>query len=329
MLKTRNLIFTLSLSPLLSFAWQLPNQAQSFNPSKGTAGVDAGAATGASQTSGFSTPTGTTQATTQATTTAGTPVTIPIETGVSTDGKLSVATTTGGDTDATVAVTAATVESTSSSITVTDGATANTVVITLAPQSQVVVNQLAAAIVQNLNSINTGGGTTGGGTVDGGTTGGGTADGGTAGGGTADGGTVSVDAADIAPLLTGGAGSQQAAVALTNSFTAAGISPQLATALVTSLTGLFASNTGSLPNQPVALTTSGQIVASAKAFKPVTIIAQGGAGLSVNINKLNDAIVAYNVIILKSEPQAVKNLSRNGGFVGIGGILKQLRTAVK
>ncbi|MFN9404209.1 MAG: hypothetical protein ACK579_04680, partial [Dolichospermum sp.] len=246
MLKTRNLIFTLSLSPLLSFAWQLPNQAQSFSPSKGTAGVDAGAATGASQTSGFSTPTGTTQGTT----TAGTPpivagVTITISSGVSTDGKLSVATTTGGDTDATVAVTAATVESTSSSITVTDGATANTVVITLAPQSQVVVNQLAAAIVQNLNSIITGGGTTGGGTVDGGTTGGGTADGGTAGGGTADGGTVSVDAADIAPLLTGGAGSQQAAVALTNSFTAAGISPQLATALVTSLTGLFASNTGS------------------------------------------------------------------------------------
>ncbi|MFO5438496.1 MAG: hypothetical protein ACLBM4_07465, partial [Dolichospermum sp.] len=278
MLKTRNLIFTLSLSPLLSFAWQLPNQAQSFSPSKGTAGVDAGAATGASQTSGFSTPTGTTQATTQATTTAGTPVTIPIEagveitivTGVSTDGKLSVATTTVGDTDATVAVTAATVESTSSSVTVTDGATANTVVITLAPQSQVVVNQLAAAIVQNLNSI-----------ISGGTTGGGTTGGGTA---------------DVATLLTGGAGSQQAAVALTNSFTAAGISPQLATALVTSLTGLFASNTGSLPNQPVALTTSGQIVASAKAFKPVTIIAQGVAGLSVNINQLNDAIVAYNRI---------------------------------
>ncbi|MFY7800237.1 MAG: hypothetical protein ACOVQ3_14880 [Dolichospermum sp.] len=311
MLKTRNLILTLSLSPLLSFAWQLPNQAQSFSPSQGTAGVDAGAATGGSQTSGFSTPTGTTQATTQATTTAGTPVTIPIEagveitivTGVSTDGKLSVATTTVGDTDATVAVTAATVESTSSSVTVTDGATANTVVITLAPQSQVVVNQLAAAIVQNLNSI-----------ISGGTTGGGTTGGGTA---------------DVATLLTGGAGSQQAAVALTNSFTAAGISPQLATALVTSLTGLFASNTGSLPNQPVALTTSGQIVASAKAFKPVTIIAQGGAGLRVNINKLNDAIVAYNVIILKSEPQAVKNLYRNGGFVGIGGILKQLRTAVK
>jgi hypothetical protein len=369
MLKTRNLILTLSLSPLLSFAWQLPNQAQSFSPSKGTAGVDAGAATDASQTSGLSTPTGTT--------TAGTPVTIPIisgveitiTSGVSTDGKTSVATTTtGGDTTATVAVTAATVETTSSSITVTDSATGNTVVITLAPQIQVEVNQLAATIIQNVNSITgggttgggtagggtvdggtvdggtTGGGTAGGGTVDGGTAGGGTVDGGTAGGGTVDGGTVdggtaggtagggttvSVDAADIATLLTGGAGSQQAAVALTNSFTAAGITPPLATALVTSLTGLFASPSASLPNQPLALATSGQLVASTKAFKPVTIIAQGGAGLSVNINKLNDAIVAYNGIILKSEPKAVKNLSRNGGFVGIGGILKELRTVIK
>ena len=85
----------------------------------------------------------------------------------------------------------------------------------------------------------------------------------------------------------------------------------------------------SLPNQPVAMTTSGQLVASTKALKPVTIIAQGSAGISVNINKLNDAIVAYNAVILQSEPKAVKNLSNNTGFRGIGGILKQLRTAIK
>jgi hypothetical protein len=315
----------------------------------------------------------TTAVTTQATTTAGTPVTIPIipgveatiTAGVSTTGATSAATTTtggdttatggdttatGGDTTATVAVTAATVESTSSSITVTDSATGNTVVITLAPQIQVEVNQLAAAIIQNVNSITGGGtvdgGTAGGGTGGGGTTGGGTGGGGTTGGGTTggttggitggttgggitDGITVSVDAADIVTLVTGGTGSQQAAAKVTNSFIAAGITPQLATALVTALTGLFASPSASLPNQPLALATSGQLVASTKAFKPVTIIAQGGAGLSVNINKLNDAIVAYNGIILKSEPKAVKNLSRNGGFVGIGGILKELRTVIK
>ena len=212
--------------------------------------------------------------------------------------------------------------------------------ISVAPGIQVSVNQVAAAIAQNLNSIiagggaatggaatgggTTGGGTTGGGTTDGGTTGGGTTGGGTTDGGTTGGGTV----ADVGALLTGGAGAQQAAVALTNSFTAAGISPQLATALVTSLTGLFPSTTGSLPNQPVAMTTSGQLVASTKAFKPV-IIAQGSAGISVNINKLNDAIVAYNGIILSGKREAVKNLSNNTGFRGIGSILKQLRTAIK
>jgi hypothetical protein len=396
MLKIRNLIFALSLTPLMSFAWQLPSLAQ---VSKGAAGTPSGAQTGGTTTTIFDAPpaalptggtggtTGAAPATpatadaaaaagaagaatttttttvggetvttpalvTQATTTTGTAVIIPIisgvsatvTSGVSTAGATSAATTTtGGDTGVTVAVSPETVESTSSNVTVTEGTTQNTVAMSVTPQIQAAVNQLALAIIQNLISISggttgggtTGGGTTGGGTTGGGTTGGTTTDGGTTGGGTADGGTTGGgttggnDTASVGTLLTGGAGSQQAAVNLTNTLTLAGISPQLATSLVTSLTGLFSSTTGSLPNQPLAMTTSGQLVASTKAFKPVTIIAQGSAGISVNINKLNDAIVAYNGIILQSEPKAVKNLSRNGGFVGIGGILKELRTAVK
>jgi len=352
MLKIRNLIFALSLTPLMSLPWQLPSLAQVIGPSKGGAGTGSGAQTGGTTTTIFSAPPAalpggatttttiggqaTPAVTTAATTTTGSPVIIPIiagvsatvTTGVSTSGSTSVATTTtGGDTGATVAVTAANLESTSSSVTVTDGGTGNTVVITLAPQIQVTVNQLAAAIVNSIITPGGGGTTTGGGgttTGGGGTTTGG--DGTTTGG---DGTTTGGGAADVGALLTGGAGAQQAAVALANSFTAAGISPQLATALVSSLTGLFGSTTGSLPNQPVAMTTSGQLVASTKALKPVTIIAQGSAGISVNINKLNDAIVAYNAVILQSEPKAVKNLSNNTGFRGIGGILKQLRTAIK
>jgi hypothetical protein len=365
MLKIRNLIFALGLSPLIFAVWQLPSQAGGpppgtesgnnnlqgstitpiSNPGGGT-GAGAGTGTGTGTTTTTATIGGETVTTpalvTTTTTDTGAPVIIPIidgvsatiTSGVSTTGTTSAATTIGGDIGVTVAITAATVESDSSSITVTDGATANTVVITLAPQAQVVVNQLAAAIVQNLNSIitgggTTGGGTTGGGTADGGTTGGGTTGGGTADGGTTGGGTADGTVADVGTLLTGGAGAQQAAVALTNSFTAAGISPQLATALVTSLTGLFPSTSASLPNQPVAMATSGQLVASTKAFKPVYVIAQGSARISVNINKLNDAIIAYNSMILTAKPQAVKNLSNNTGFRGIGGILKQLRTAVK
>jgi hypothetical protein len=318
MLKIRNLIFALGLSPLTLAVWQLPSQAGGTPP-----GTESGNNNTGTTITIFSAPpaalpggTTTTGGTTAATTTTGATVSIPIipgvsasiTTGVSSTGDLPLA---NGAIE-TVAISGQSLESNASSITVTNSTTGNSVVISLPPIVQATVNQLAAAIAQNINQNinNTTGGTTGGGTT---------------GGGTAAGAT----AVDIGALVTGGAGSQQAAVALTNSFTAAGISPQLATALVTSLSGLFGSTSASLPNQPVAMTTSGQLVASTKAFKPVTIIAQGSAGISVNINKLNDAIVAYNAIVLQSKPEAVKNLSNNTGFRGIGGILKQLRTAIK
>jgi hypothetical protein len=318
MLKIRNLIFALGLSPLIFAVWQLPSQAGGPPP-----GTESGNNNTGTTITIFSAPpaalpggTTTTGGTTAATTTTGATVSIPIipgvsasiTTGVSSTGDLPLA---NGAIE-TVAISGQSLESNASSITVTNSTTGNSVVISLPPIVQATVNQLAAAIAQNINQNinNTTGGTTGGGTT---------------GGGTAAGAT----AVDIGALVTGGAGSQQAAVALTNSFTAAGISPQLATALVTSLSGLFGSTSASLPNQPVAMTTSGQLVASTKAFKPVTIIAQGSAGISVNINKLNDAIVAYNAIVLQSKPEAVKNLSNNTGFRGIGGILKQLRTAIK
>ena len=325
MLKTRNLIFAISLSPLLSFTWQLSSQAQSFSPSLGTAGVDAGAATGASETSGFSTPSTPTEVITAATTPAGTLVSIPIipgvsltiTSGVSTKGDLSVGggdAAGGGDTTTTVTPSPESVERTSPSVTVKGGETANTIVITLDPQVQATVNQEAAAIVQSVNgtTVATKAVTTGG-TTDGtkAATTGGTA------------------APDVASLLTGGAGSQQAGLALTTSLTTAGISPQLAASLVSSLNGMVAAPNASLANQPLAQAISGQPVAETKVFRPVSVIAQGGAVPSVNITKLNDAIVAYNGIILQSEPQTLQNLSGNTVFVRIGGILKQLRSAIK
>ena len=305
MLKIRNLLFALSLSPVLSVIWQLPNQAQ---VSKGTAGVDSGAATGASQTSGFSTPPTTTTTTgggltPTVTTVAGQTITFTIVPGVSPSITAGASTTGGLSASSTaIPVSTATVASNSSSVTVTNSATGNSIVISLAPQVQVTVNQAAAAITQALST--TGGGTTGG------TTGGGTA-------------------ANVGSLLTGGAGSQQVAVALTNSFTAAGISPQLVTALVTSLTGLFGSTQGSLPNQPLAQATSGQLVASTKALKPILVIAQSGAAINVDINKLNDAIVAYNGIILTSEAENLRKLYKDTDFVGIGKVLKELRKSIQ
>ncbi|MFM6486558.1 MAG: hypothetical protein ACKPHQ_00250 [Dolichospermum sp.] len=309
MLKIKNTIFALSLTPFMSLAWQLPSLAQ---VSVGTAGTPSGAQTSGTNTTIFSVPPtalpgGQTTTTTTVggqtttavtTTTTGQSVIIPIvpggvsaavTSGVSTTGTTSAATTTDG-TNATVAISEASVEPTASSVTVTG--TGNGLSLSVPAGTQAQLNQSAASI-----------------SSDGATTGG--------------------TAADVSTVLTGSAGSQQSAVTLANSFVAAGVTAPLATALVTSLAGVFGSTNASVPSQPVAIATSGQLVASTKVLKPVTIIAQGSAGLSVNINKLNDAIVAYNAVILRSEPQVVKNLSNNSGFRGIGGILKQLRDVIK
>ncbi|MBJ7294904.1 MAG: hypothetical protein JHC73_00910 [Dolichospermum sp.] len=283
MLTIRNFLFSLSLSPLLALAWQLPNQAQNTS---GTAGANSGAITGVSETSTVSNPPVISTPTGQTITSTIVPgVSFGITTGVSTTGELSAISTT-------IPASTATVASTSSSVTLTNSATGNSVVITLPPQVQVAVNQSAAAIIQTLS-------TTGGG------------------------------GANVVSLLTGDAGSQAAAVALTDSLTAAGISPQLATALVTSLTGLFGSTQGSLPNQPLAQATSGQLVASTKALKPILVIAQSGAAINVDINKLNDAIVAYNGIILTSEAENLRKLYKDTDFVGIAKVLQELRKAIQ
>ena len=126
-----------------------------------------------------------------------------------------------------------------------------------------------------------------------------------------------------------GARSQQVAASLTNSFTAAGISPQLSTALVTPLTGLFGSTKASLSNLPIALATPGQLVASNKALKSILVTTQSGAAINVDINKLNDAIVAYNGIILTSEAEDLRKLYKDTDFVGIGKVLQELRTSIQ
>jgi hypothetical protein len=288
MLTIRNFLFSLSLSPLLALAWQLPNQAQNTS---GTAGSNSGAITGVSETSTVSNPPVISTPTGQTITSTIVPgVSFGITTGVSTTGELWAISTT-------IPASTATVASTSSSVTVTNSATGNSVVITLPPQVQVAVNQSAAAIIQTLST--TGGGTTGGG------------------------------GANVVSLLTGGAGSQAAAVALTDSLTTAGISPQKAQALVAALDGLFGSTKASLSNLPLAQATPGQLVASNKALKPILVIAQSGAAINVDINKLNDAIVAYNGIILTSEAENLRKLYKATDFVGIAKVLQELRKAIQ
>jgi hypothetical protein len=321
MLKIRTFILALSLAPLLSVAWQLPNQAQVNSPSKGSAATPSGGGTTGSSGTVFSAP----------------PISINI----------------------------APLAGASPSVTVSTGA-GGVINIVVAPAASNAVNAAAAAIL--LSPVNNGGGTTnngggttnnGGGTVnngggttnngggtanngggtannDGGTTnnGGGTANngGGTAnnGGGTANNGGGGQGAATVVALVGGGAGAQVAAAQVTSALTGAGVSPTLATALVQAFANVFSfSGASKTPSFPSAQLPQEQPVASNKALKAGLTIAQNNAAPTVNINKLNDAINAYNQIVLESSPVALQKLAQDPDFVAIGTTLKKLRAAIK
>jgi hypothetical protein len=215
----------------------------------------------------------------------------------------------------------------------------------VAPAASNAVNAAAAAIL--LSPVNNGGGTTnnggsntnnGGGTTNngGGNTnnGGGTAnnDGGTTnnGGGTANNGGGGQGAATVVALVGGGAGAQVAAAQVTSALTGAGVSPTLATALVQAFANVFSfSGASKTPSFPSAQLPQEQPVASNKALKAGLTIAQDNAAPTVNINKLNDAINAYNQIVLESSPVALQKLAQDPDFVAIGTTLKKLRAAIK
>jgi hypothetical protein len=321
MLKIRTFILALSLAPLLSVAWQLPNQAQVNSPSKGSAATPSGGGTTGSSGTVFSAP----------------PISINI----------------------------APLAGASPSVTVSTGA-GGVINIVVAPAASNAVNAAAAAIV--LSPVNNGGGTTnnGGGTTNngggntnngGGTTnngggntnnGGGTTNngggntnngggntnngGGTAnnGGGTTNNGGGGQGAATVVALVGGGAGAQVAAAQVTSALTGAGVSPTLATALVQAFANVFSfSGASKTPSFPSAQLPQEQPVASNKALKAGLTIAQNNAAPTVNINKLNDAINAYNQIVLESSPVALQKLAQDPDFVAIGTTLKKLRAAIK
>jgi len=293
MLKIRTFILALSLAPLLSVAWQLPNQAQVSSPSKGSAATPSGGGTTGSSGTVFSAP--------------------PISTNI------------------------APLAGASPSVTVSTGA-GGVINIVVAPAASNAVNATAAAIL--LSPVNNGGGTAnnGGGTTNngGGTAnnGGGTAnnDGGTTNndGGTANNGGGGQGAATVVALVGGGAGAQVAAAQVTSALTGAGVSPTLATALVQAFANVFSfSGASKTPSFPSAQLPQEQPVASNKALKAGLTIAQNNAAPTVNINKLNDAINAYNQIVLESSPVALQKLAQDPDFVAIGTTLKKLRAAIK
>lgn len=134
----------------------------------------------------------------------------------------------------------------------------------------------------------------------------------------------------VAALAVGSPGAQAAEAQLTSNLSAAGVSQTLVTSLVQNLDGLFSStNVSTTPSFPSAQLPQAQLVAGTKDLKASLTIAQTNTAPTVNINKLNNAINAYNQIILESSPVALQKLAQDKDFLAIGQILKTLRAALK
>lgn len=59
-----------------------------------------------------------------------------------------------------------------------------------------------------------------------------------------------------------------------------------------------------------------------------TTFAQNSQTPNVDVNKLNDAINAYNQIINESDAETLRKLSQNEEFVAIGNVLRELRAGL-
>jgi hypothetical protein len=178
--------------------------------------------------------------------------------------------------------------------------------ITVTPAATQAVNAAAAAIVSAA------------------ATGGGGAAGGGAGGGDAGGGAA------VVSLAVGGAEAQAAVAQLTSALSATGASPALVSSLLQSIAGLLSGTEVSTTSGfPSAQLPQAQLVAGTKDLKTSLTIAQTNTAPTVNINKLNDAINAYNQIILESSPVVLQKLAQDKDFLAIGQTLKTLRAALK
>ncbi|MFO5491297.1 MAG: hypothetical protein ACLBM6_01845 [Cuspidothrix sp.] len=173
--------------------------------------------------------------------------------------------------------------------------------VTVTPAATQAVNAAAASILNAAASSATGGGDAGGGQ----------------------------GVATVVALAVGGAEAQAAVAQLTSALSAAGVSPALVTTLLQNIAGLLSStDVSTTPSFPSAQLPQAQLVAGTKDLKASLTIAQTNTASTVNINKLNNAINAYNQIILESSPVVLQKLAQDKDFLAIGQTLKTLRAAL-
>jgi hypothetical protein len=151
-------------------------------------------------------------------------------------------------------------------------------------------------------------------------------------------GTINLPAAISAAtaILVGGGTPAQALTAGTlagaSQNTSAAVN--LVIALASVLFGLTANLPGTVPiaSLPNSATLVASLNLNSLLAKPLNLekqilIAQG-SGTKVDVNKLNQAILAYNKLIDTSSPEGVLALSQNPEFIEIGQTLRKLRSAL-
>jgi hypothetical protein len=135
-------------------------------------------------------------------------------------------------------------------------------------------------------------------------------------------------AAIIIAILTGGSNAEAAANQLQAYIGGLGVSSSSVASLINALLGLSGNKSASTLGIPVGILQPVQLVASSKGLTADLVITQKGAIPNVDINQLNNAITAYNNIVMESSPQVLQKLAKDPQFLEVGKFLKQLRAAL-
>ncbi|MBW4424483.1 MAG: hypothetical protein KME50_08470 [Nostoc desertorum CM1-VF14] len=132
----------------------------------------------------------------------------------------------------------------------------------------------------------------------------------------------------IIVILMGGPNAKAAANQLQVSMVSSGASSSSVASLINAFLGLAEKKSASGLGIPVGILKPVQLVPSTKGLTADLVTAQKGETPSVDINQLNNAITAYNQIVMESSPEVLQKLAKDPQFLEVGRVLKQLRVAL-
>jgi hypothetical protein len=127
-------------------------------------------------------------------------------------------------------------------------------------------------------------------------------------------------------ILLGGANAEGAISQVQTSLSSLGVSPSAMQPLLNALQGMISRSSASTSGVDMGSLKPVELVAGVKDLK--TEITQNAAKPSVDLNKLNAAITAYNNIVMESSPEVLQKLAKDPQFLEISKVLKQLRSAL-